>query len=109
VEAWKYGPVVPTVYHKFKGYRDSPIRKQAIFVDGNRVIIPEIEDEEVQLFLDDVWRAYRNFSALQLSTMTHKKDTPWHQVWKEQGGSEMLGAVIPNHIIEEHYKRLADR
>lgn len=33
VEAWKYGPVIPSVYHSFKQYKASPITNKAIVME----------------------------------------------------------------------------
>jgi uncharacterized phage-associated protein len=109
VEAWKYGPVVPTVYHDFKHYRDAQIRKEAVVAKGRKLVLPDIDDDHVAAFLDKVWDAYRRFTAGQLSTMTHEKNTPWYTVWNEKGGSDRQGAIIPNELIRQHYKQLAAR
>ncbi len=108
VEAWKYGPVVPSVYHRFKSYGDGPVTRQAYLWKEGQMVIPEIEDDlELKEFLDRVWDVYRDFSALQLSTMTHQRDTPWDTIWRQRGGSETRGAIIPDQLIQEHYQHLA--
>ena len=33
VEAWKYGPVIPSVYHSFKQYKAGPITEKAVVMD----------------------------------------------------------------------------
>ena len=30
IEAWQYGPVVPSVYHEFKHFRDQPITEKSV-------------------------------------------------------------------------------
>ena len=49
--------------------------------------------------------AYKDHTALQLSNITHQKDTPWDIVCREYG----VGSIIPNELISDHYRRLAIR
>ena len=95
VEAWTYGPVVPTVYHAYKKYRGSHIT--------------EIQESNVNDFRADeqalvkaVMAAYEQYTGIQLSTITHKPGTPW-AITHERFG---LGSVISNDLIEDHYLRL---
>lgn len=96
VEAWKYGPVVPKVYHQYKRYRDTSIRE-----------IPEtppsVFSEEERSIMDQVWKHYGHFTGPQLSTLTHQPGTPWDTTIRFRG----QGAVISNDLIEQHYRSLA--
>lgn len=99
VEAWKYGPVVESVYHAYKKFGsgvlegDIPVSDAAL-QNSNRLTT----------FLDSVWSSYSKFSGGQLSTLTHQEGTPWHKIWIQHNGCSQLNAKIPNTIIEEHYK-----
>lgn len=67
VEAWMYGPVVPAVYDEFSAYGSSalPEVKEPVSLS---------EDEE-ELF-NEVYDAYREFSAIGLMNRTHS-ERPW--------------------------------
>ena len=99
VEAWRYGPVVPSVYHYYKSYRGNPITR--IPNDNGK----EFEDVELRL-VHSVLDAYRDYTALQLSAITHQEDTPWAIVYGDGSGE---GSIIPNEIIRDYYERLANR
>jgi uncharacterized phage-associated protein len=105
VQAWKYGPVVPNVYHEFKRFGDSAIPF------GIAGFLPELSasDPRVLSALDGVWNGYKGFTGIQLSTMTHRLDTPWYVTWHNQGGSNCRGAVIDNQLIRQHYADLLQR
>ncbi len=108
VEAWKYGPVVPSVYYDFRQYGREPIQSQrAAFIDGE-LRIPSVNDEETQQLLDSVWNAYHGLNGLQLSDITHRPQTPWDITWNQRGGCNMRGAVIPRDVIQSHYEQLAN-
>lgn len=102
VEAWKYGPVVCSVYHAFKKHGRSELsadnKAPGVILESKDRITP---------FLEKIWVVYGDFSGPQLSTITHQKKTPWDVVWNEQGGRNEFGAVIPNDLIQEHYKEKA--
>lgn len=108
VQAWKYGPVVESVYHEFKEYGNQPIKKQAtvltVLEDDVQIITPSVDDVDSKLFLDSVWNTYSKYSGLQLSTLTHQSDSPWDIVWNKQGGKNKNGSIIPNDLIQAHYK-----
>ena len=95
VEAWQYGPVIPSIYHRYKAFRGDPIdlvpidRSEQLTVDQQRVV-------------NDVVEVYREASAIQLSNISHKAGSPWDMVMNRHGPS----TVIPNRLIQEHYKRL---
>lgn len=81
IEAWAHGPVIPQLYHIFKGYRDGPIP------------IPEGVDiagypEDVRALLDDISDVYGQFSAWKLRNMTHD-EPPWRDAYRKMEGSEI--------------------
>ncbi|MBF7695863.1 Panacea domain-containing protein [Acinetobacter rathckeae] len=92
VEAWQYGPVIPELYHelKYNGAREIPnpiLNTEAIFSQN--------EEKAINF----TFKNYGNFSAYQLSDITHAQDTPWS---KSFGKSD----YIPNDLIANHYKEL---
>lgn len=100
IYAWKYGPVINSIYHTFKEYGSGQITE--LYKDDNSYPMPDPADIEV---LGAVWKSYKNFSAIQLSTMTHQPNTPWDIVWNQQGGCKKENAIIPNNIIQDYYKK----
>ena len=101
VEAWRYGPVVPSLYHYLKPFKASAVPSSQIGV------LPSISgDERLMVVLDSVWAAYRHFSGIQLSAMTHEIGTPWYATWHGAGCKDSGCESIDNLLIRDHYKSL---
>lgn len=87
IEAWTYGPVVPSVYKKYKG-------------SGNMGISPKEEpivlNEQQEELFDKVFEVYGEFSAIGLMNMTHK-ETPWMNT--------SLSSVISRDIMKDFFKK----
>ena len=96
IEAWKYGPVIPDLYHATKRFGRKEIPLDLIEDEDDNV------DAETRDFLQDVISKYGKFSAIQLSRMTHLSGSPWEQVYREGE----FGIEIPDPLIEKHYKVL---
>lgn len=109
VQAWKYGPVVPSVYDAFRVNGSSNVTELAATVgpDG-RMVYQAVADPGLTQFLDAVWERYKRFDGLQLSALTHQQDTPWYTCWHNEGASNVMGYVIPNNLIASHYHAMAD-
>lgn len=108
VEAWKYGPVIPSVYHSFKQYRAEPIKGRTEVIEwdanGNSVFVtPELTDGEEIEVVRMVWKRYAQFTDNELVSLTHKKGTPW-DICYEQGKN----AEIPDPLTWLYYKKLID-
>lgn len=67
IQAWVHGPVVPTIYHKYKvnGYRE---------IDKTEKKVEFTED--ITDILEQVWDVYGEFTADQLESITHQ-ESPW--------------------------------
>ena len=102
-EAWKYGPVIPRIYHEFKKFGKSPIRINKSSKDtANQLPLPEDKKE----FLDKIWAVYGKFTAIQLSEKTHQPGSPWYLVWHFSKSEERFGDLqIPDNLIRDYYKR----
>ena len=92
IEAWKYGPVVPTVYSKYNKFNrgvihDDPPDQGAL------------TDEEAELILD-VLSVFGKYSTGYLVDLSHRPDAPWAQVYNESNIK-----LIDNTIIEEYFKK----
>jgi len=97
VEAWKYGPVVPNVYHKYKRFGYSHI---SVKLKDMR----ESHDEMSHAIMNRVVDAYGKYDGLYLSSLTHQLDSPWDVTIKKSGE----GAIIPNGVIRDYYKNLSN-
>ena len=107
--AWKYGPVLESLYHRLKKYKANPVVNsiEAISDDPNKLMEkPKIpaSDSNTQDLLDQIWNMYGDdrYSGEQLSLITHKKGSPWEQHFDK----ENPGQFIPNVTIKEYYKRV---
>lgn len=105
IEAWRYGPVVPSLYHEFKSHGSGPIERYAIDIEtdqGFRIVTPRLpEDGSLSAFIDKVWEVYGNFTAIQLSNMTHESETPWDEIWGSNGvpkNTDIDDAVIKKYF-----------
>ena len=115
IEAWKYGPVVSLIYHKFKSKGCKPIQKFAEIyspidfdddfssVEGEIPIVKN--DPTVEGLLDKIWEVYGKYTAIQLSNATHEPGTPWRQTW-EALGNNRTAACIPDTLIKDHFAGL---
>lgn len=90
IEAWQYGPVVPSIYEKFSH-------------NGRNGIMPEAKsfefesDEEMNLFFK-VYETYGQYSAYGLMELTHN-ETPWTEAKRPLGH----GRIISKDIIKTYF------
>jgi len=97
IQAWKYGPVIPALYNRLRKYKDGPVEMIENLED-------EVLDQTERDLVGSVYETYGKMSDLDLSRITHKKDSPWDLTY--QNGS--FGAVISDDLIKDHYARLID-
>lgn len=123
VEAWKYGPVIADLYHEFKKFGNMPITERATEIKSSRTtggvfsIRISIEEptvdrcaddpEDTGRFLDRVWDVYRDFTAVQLSNMTHEPGTPWHETRQRYRNKRSVS--IPDETIEAYYRKRVEQ
>ncbi len=109
-EAWKYGPVVESVYRAFKDYGKEDIVRVRFFAEGDKREFTELLSKQDDItFLEKIWSIYKLYSGIQLSSLTHLPNTPWDITWNKNGGSLMNGAIIPNSLIKDHYEEKAKK
>ena len=82
-EAWKFGPVIPSIYHTYKLYGSEEITDDTL--------IPNVSSLESSLAtlsyqaLDAInytWEVTRNISAVALSVWSHKEGSPWAEAFR---------------------------
>lgn len=107
VEAWKYGPVIPSVYHSFKQHKDKPITEKTVAMNWNpekeeaEYITPKLEDDEVKKVIDFVWNRYKGFTESEMVSLTHREGTPWSLCYVPN-----MNAVIPDSFTKLYYQKL---
>ena len=109
VEAWRYGPVIPSVYHSFKQYRDSPVTEKTVVMEPGgkndvKFVEPKLEDEKAKEVCEFVWNRYREHSDSELVELLHGSATPWAQVYREG-----QNCPIPEVMTKLFYKGLVER
>jgi len=109
VEAWQYGPVIPSLYHEFKRFQKSPItgRAKDFHFGSLETVIPQLPEEETETkaILEKVWDVYKNTSGNSLISLTHADGTPWKECYKKG----TLSTPIPNDLIKQYYKKVFDK
>ncbi len=102
IEAWRWGPVVPSVYNKLPDDQGASQTPPALFVDS-----PDLPPEEAEL-VRSVWEAYNQYSTLQLSRMTHQ-EMPWLRAWGDRptDGTGSGNDPIKVDDLEEYFGKQA--
>lgn len=106
IQAWKHGPVIPSLYHEFKHFGSNPIETFATSFDvedGGIVLcepsIPDT-DNDAQIVLEKVWQVYRDHSGWSLRNLTHEDGTPWALVYN----CDERSISVSDESIKVHYK-----
>ena len=102
IQAWVHGPVVPSLYHKFKrfGYHKFKI--------NDEVPVPEF-DEETQQVVDSVWGISGKYDADYLEILTHSEE-PWIKARENAGSFELCQNEISIDEMKEFYgQKLKDK
>jgi len=101
--AWRYGPVVPSVYNEFKGYGAGHIpTPSVVYINKNghsEPIIPSVTDKETLSFIDAVLSTYGNQSAIFLSNLTHQSGSAWEVTKDRHQHGGINSWQIPNDVI----------
>jgi uncharacterized phage-associated protein len=95
IEAWRWGPVIKSLYRRYAecGSQGLPTPR------GMRGDI----DGKADALLNRIWDVYKRNSASELSAVTHKPGSPWAETYRDVKPLR----IIPNELIERHYKGLA--
>jgi len=99
-EAWKFGPVIPSIYQAYKLYGSQPILDVTL-ISG----LPELEIQLANLdakALDSIkytWTVTKNIDALSLSAWSHSEGSPWAEAFKPN----IHSIPIKNEKIEEYF------
>lgn len=99
--AWDYGPVAPLLYKRIKRFKADSISLKnqevaAVFDDAKK-----IEPEEFVKVVDLVWQKLKGLSAVELSQMTHRRNTPWRVVYENP--ETRYGIISPDLMKKYGY------
>jgi uncharacterized phage-associated protein len=104
IEAWRYGPVVPSVYHEFKRFASKPID---LFSVDSSLVTGEItypvigkEDKDTIQLLGAVWNIYKSKDGIELSRITHENGSPWHHTYAQGINNEIPDELIKNRATQ---------
>lgn len=99
IQAWKYGPVVRSVYDAFKGYGSGAIPANAGSSDGL--------SEEQRSLIDRVWEAYKPYSAIALANISHDEE-PWKRARAGLSAGANSDAVIDLEEMRAAFTKLME-
>jgi uncharacterized phage-associated protein len=89
--AWRLGPVVYSVYSEFKECKDKPIPPQS------KVALDDGDD----IFISEVYKKYRGFTAGQLVDKTHE-ESPWKDAESDLIDIRSMKDYFSNVVYNEY-------
>lgn len=112
-KAWKYGPVVPDLYHALKEYGAQPVTQElpllriARHIGGNRFALefqePEELEENEQWVINETYHSHAHHNGIALMNATHTRGGAWEKARKRRGRSNPL---LDSDIREEFLTKL---
>lgn len=101
VQAWQYGPVIPKLYNTLKSYRSHPVTRPLKSLEAHGEGFDALQLDVI----GQVFDLYGGYSGPDLSRITHAEGTPWTKTY----AARAFGREISNDLIEDHYRKLAER
>ena len=112
VEAWKFGPVIPSIYYEFKRFGKNNIEGKSYYfsldgLDNEEDIETETpiveamgKETEVIKILEVIYNLYTGTSGTKLIELTHRHGTPWSLSYDPHHSR----TVIPRELIKKYYR-----
>lgn len=101
VQAWDYGPVIPSIYHNLKGFGNREINENPIPVGitiFNTFETQDVLDDESESIINLAFEITKNMSAIQLSNWSHSEGSAWQKTFD---GSH--NKTIKNEDIKDYF------
>src|SRR5205085_1461277 len=95
IEAWEHGPVVRKVWESYQRFGAKPISE----IPGHE---PTLSDAD-KLAIRDVWDIYKNYTAWELSDMTHD-ERPWLEAREGLAPSAKGAREISPHALRQTFR-----
>ena len=121
VEAWTFGPVLPSLYYAFKKYGNQPVDEhvkaywrtepqaggQPYYIEFSPGLDDEPRSHEyTRALLDRIWDVYGPLDAIQLSNATHLPGTPWHDAFVRNGHRPPRDEIIDETAIRDSFRSM---
>lgn len=75
-QAWNFGPVATPLYKRFRVFG-----KENVKLTGEERQIGNGISDEKKVTMEELYEAFKGYSATQLVNFTHSKDSPWYKAW----------------------------
>lgn len=108
-EVWKFGPVFNSLYGELAPFGMQPIKAPRRSVPYNPAPQVPADACEVRDLLEWVWQKYGNYTAGQLSDMTHDAGTPWQEEAAKHQYRVPRNHPIPIDRTQAYFKALAQK
>lgn len=95
-QAWVHGPVLPTQYQRFNGFRWQPI-----VADVERPVI----SEPLEKFFSEIIDVFGSENAVSLELMTHR-ERPWIEARGGIPPHAPSQAIISKDLMRDYYRTL---
>jgi uncharacterized phage-associated protein len=99
-QAWEFGPVLPSIYRRFKSFgRDSVPVEHPFAVPSTLV---DDLDGSIKKAIDSVVEAFGSLAAAKLSNMSHAVNGPWAKTFDAQ----KVGLEIDKGEMRIYFRKL---
>jgi len=101
VEAWRYGPVIDSVYQMFRSFGADPITSPSKTSDRDYKELQK--DNFTTSLLERVWEVYSEYDAYKLSAMTHLRGSPWTETRRCARQENKINGVIDDELMRKYF------
>jgi uncharacterized phage-associated protein len=100
--AWKFGPVVPTIYQLYKKWGNAPIiERTSILVNSQPLeYFSELSESALEA-INNTWEITKDVDAVTLSNWSHSPNSPWAITYKNIGEN----GVIDDNLIKNYFEQ----
>jgi len=101
VYAWKNGPVLKSIWHRFKNFEADPIPAATVRTNPANIL-----SDGIQNLFGQIFAKYGGENPGALVGLTHMEGTPWQTVRKKAGirRGAQSDIAIPKKLIKDHFK-----
>lgn len=94
--AWDYGPVEPKLYRRIRHFGARHFTLEDESVAAEFAGVKEVDDPDAIAIIAATWDKFKSWTSVQLSELTHRRNSPWAVVYvRDRYG------VIPNATIRK--------